>query len=135
MRRRFLIFSLTAIAVATVVLGSTRDMHISVTNAKVEQMRKLRGEPKFIDLPGTSAEQERMRFEPLLNSLLDRLIDGVEQYPSRSWVLAQMDAFVDEFHLEDTELRESCLAYIGRIFDILGIPDDGGAFRKYMIFW
>jgi hypothetical protein len=135
MRRRFLIFSLTAIAVLTAVLGRKPDMNLSVTIAKVEQMRKLRGEPKFIDLPGTPAEQERMRFEPLLNSLLDRLIDGVEQYPSRDWVLAQMDPFVDEFHLEDTEIRESCLAYIGRIFDILGIPDDDGAFRKYMIFW
>lgn len=135
MRRGFLIFSFTAIAVATAVFGWTPDMRLSVTSAKVGQMRKLRGEPKFIDLPGAPAAQERMRFEPLLNSLLDRLIDGVEQHPSRDWVLEQMDPFVFDFHLEDTELRESCLAYIGRIFDILGIPDDAGAFRKYMIFW
>jgi len=110
-------------------------MRLSVTSGTLEQLRKLRDEPKFVDLPGNPAEQERKRFEPLLDSLLDRLIDGVEQHPSRDWVLEQMDSFVDEFHLEDSELRESCLAYIERIFDILGIPDDGGAFRKYIIFW
>lgn len=135
MRRRFFIFSITAIAVTTVVLGRTSDMRLPVTSERLEQLRKLRGEPKFVDLPGTPAEQERKRFEPLLDSLLDRLIDGVEQHPNRDWVLEQMDPFVDEFHLEDSEVRESCLAYIGRIFDILGIPDDGGLFRKYMIFW
>jgi len=110
-------------------------MRLSLTDGKIEQLRSLRGEPKFVDLPGTPAEQERKRFEPLLNSVLDRLIDGIEQHPSRDWVLEQLDPFIDRFHLEDTELRESCLAYIGRIFDILGIPNDGGTFRKYMIFW
>jgi len=135
MRRRFFIFSIAAVAVTTAVLGRTSDMPLSITSGRLEQLRKLRDEPKFVDLPGTPAEQERKRFEPLLDSLLDRLIDGVEQHPSRDWVLDQMEPFVDEFHLEDTELRESCLAYIGRIFDILGVSDDGGAFRKYMIFW
>lgn len=110
-------------------------MHLSVTGDMVERVRELRGEPKFTDLPGTLAEGERERFAPLLDALLDRLIGGIEQQASRNWVLEQMDAFVNAFHLEDTELRERCLAYIGRIFDILGIPDDDGAFRKYMIFW
>ena len=135
MRRRFFIFSIAAVAVTPAVLGRKSDMSLSITSERLEQLRKLRDEPKFVDLPGTPAEQERKHFEPLLDSLLDRLIDGVEQHPSRDWVLDQMDPFVEEFHLEDTELRESCLAYIGRIFDILGVPDDGGAFRKYMIFW
>jgi hypothetical protein len=110
-------------------------MRLSVTSASIGQLRKLRKEPKFLDLPGSPAEQERKRFEPLLNALLDRLVEGIEQHPSRVWVLEQMDPFVEEFYLEDTELRESCLDYIERIFNILGIPDDDGAFRKYMIFW
>jgi hypothetical protein len=135
MRRKFIFFSLAAIAMTTIVLARPSDMRLSVTDERVEQLRRLRAEPKFVDLPGTPAVQERKRFEPLLDSLLDRLISGIEQHPSRDWVLEQMEPFVDEFHLEDTELRESCLAYIGHIFEILGIPDDGGAFRKYLIFW
>jgi len=46
-----------------------------------------------------------------------------------------MDPFVAEFYLEDTELRERCISYLSRIFVILGIPDDDGAFKKYMIVW
>jgi hypothetical protein len=42
---------------------------------------------------------------------------------------------VEAFYLEDTEARERCLGYIGRILKILGIPNDRGAFRKHMIFW
>lgn len=58
-------------------------MRLSVTSERIKQLRKLRGEPKFVDLPGTPAEQERKRFEPLLNLLLNSLIQGVEQHPSR----------------------------------------------------
>ena len=52
-----------------------------------------------------------------------------------SWVLEQMDPTVEAFHLEDTEARERCLAYIEKIFKLLGIPNDRGVFRKYMIIW
>ena len=52
-----------------------------------------------------------------------------------SWVLEQMDPTVEAFHLEDTEARERCLAYIEWIFKLLGIPNDRGVFRKYMIIW
>jgi hypothetical protein len=135
MRRRTFFLSFAVIAVTTVVLAGTSDVQLRVTAATIEQLRALRSEPKFVDLPGAPAAQERVRFEPLLDALLDRLIDGIERHPSRDWVLQQMDAFVDDFHLEDTELRERCLDYIKRIFGILGIPDDDGAFRKYLIFW
>jgi hypothetical protein len=133
MRRRVFLFSLTILPILSSC--GRADIPLSVNTARIDQLRALRGEPKFQDLPGTPAEQERKRFEPLANSLLDRLIEGIQRHPGREWVLEQMDPFVAEFYLEDTELRERCLAYIERIFGILGILDDGGAFRKYLIFW
>lgn len=99
------------------------------------QLQALRAEPKFLDLPGTPALEERRRLEPLINTMLDRLLSGVRSNPTDVWVIQQMDSTVDAFHLEDTEARERCLAYIERVFKILGIPNDRGAFRKYMIFW
>jgi len=108
---------------------------LSVNSSSVAELRSLRSEEKFQDLPGIPAEEERKRFTPLLNDLLDRIIEGVQQNPRRDWVLEQMDPFVAEFYLEDTELRERCISYLSKIFVILGIPDDDGAFKKYMIVW
>jgi hypothetical protein len=110
-------------------------MSLKVDDSTISQLQQLRKESKFLDLPGRPAEEERGRLEPLINSLLDRLITGVRSHPSRSWVIEQMDPTVEAFHLEDTEARERCIDYLDRTFRILGIPDDGGAFRKYMIVW
>ena len=46
-----------------------------------------------------------------------------------------MEPTVKAFHLEDTEARERCITYLEQIFRILGIPNDRGSFRKYMIIW
>jgi len=110
-------------------------MTLKVDESTISQLHQLRKEAKFLDLPGEPAPGERRRLEPLMNNLLDRLIAGVRSHPSKSWVIEQMDPTVEAFHLEDTEARERCLDYIERMFRILGIPNDGGAFRKYMIIW
>ena len=133
MRRRTVFLLLAMLS----TLGScrTKDVNLSVNSSTIERLRSLRKEAKFQDLPGIPAEIERKRFTPLLDALLDRLIEGIQKNPRRDWVLEQMDPFVARFHLEDTELRERCISYLERIFVILGIPNDDGAFIKYMIFW
>jgi len=110
-------------------------VQIDVSNENIAQLRALREEPKFLDLLGAPAAEERRRLEPLINSLLDRLIEGVQTHPTDLWVLDQMDPTVNAFHLEDTEARELCVAYLDRVFKIFGMPNDRGAFRKYMIVW
>lgn len=115
--------------------ASETPVHLQIGDESIANLKTLRAEPKFLDLPGAPAAEERRRLEPLINSLLDRLISGVQANPTDAWVLEQMDPTVEAFHLEDTEARERCLVYIERIFKILGMPNDGGAFRKYMIIW
>lgn len=132
MQRRSLFLALTILPL--LAFCQTADMQLLITDETIDKLRILRAEPKFMDLPGAPAARERNRFEPLLNSLIERIAEGVRRFPSREWVLEQMDSFVAEFYLEDTELRERCVLYIERIFSILGIPDDGGAFINYMIF-
>jgi hypothetical protein len=110
-------------------------VHLDVSSERLAQLRALRDEAKFLDLPGAPAAEERRRLEPLINSLLDRLVAGVQGNPTDLWVLEQMDSTVDAFHLEDTEARERCIAYLDGVFKILGMPNDRGAFRKYMIIW
>jgi hypothetical protein len=137
MIRRVLLALLLASAVVgyKVIASPGAPMQLKITGESVSNLQDLRAEPKFLDLPGLPAAEERRRLEPLINSLLDRLISGVQENPTDSWVLAQMEPTVDAFHLEDTEARERCLAYLDKMFKILGMQDDRGAFRKYMIFW
>lgn len=116
-------------------LCRTRDVQLLVGATAMEQLHALRKEEKFQDLPGVPAEAERKQFTPLLNGLLDEIIGGIQENPRLDWVLEKMEPFVARFYLEDTELRESCITYLERIFAILGIPNDDGAFVKYMIIW
>lgn len=115
--------------------GSATPALLALDSERLGRLRALRAEPKFIDAPGALGAEELRRLEPLINELLDRLIAGLGDHPNEAWVLAQMEPTVEAFHLEDTEARERCLHYIDAMFRILGMPDDRGAFRKYMIFW
>lgn len=121
------------LSVSLVCVGA--DMTLKVDQSTIVRLEQLREESKFLDLPGAPAAEERSRLEPLINSLLDRLIAGIRTHPTSGWVVEQMDPTVEAFHLEDTEARERCIEYLDRTFRILGIPNDGGAFRKYMIIW
>jgi len=105
-----------------------------VTDRTIEQLRSLRAEPKFLDLPGAPAQEERRRLEPLINSLLDRLIQDLRANPRKPWVIAPMEPAVQQFYLEDTEARERCVDYLEKILSIVGIQNTGGAFAKYFIF-
>lgn len=131
-RRTFCLFFTT---LPTLCSCRTKDVYLSVGASTLEQLRLLRKEEKFPDLPGERADDERKRFTPLLNTLLDGIIEGIQENPRRDWVIGQMDPFVAKFYLEDTELRERCITYLERIFAILGMLNDDGAFIKYMIIW
>jgi len=85
MRRRT--FILLAALLPTLGSCRTKDVLLSVNSSSVAELRTLRREEKFQDLPGIPAEEERKRFTPLLNALLDRIIVGVQQNPRRDWVL------------------------------------------------
>lgn len=137
MKRRLALTALIiSIGLGAGILARPRaPMQIQVDSEKLSKLKALREEPKFLDLPGAPAAEERRRLEPLINALLDRLILGLESNPDDTWVIGQMDSTVEAFHLEDTEARERCIDYIEKIFGILGIPDDRGAFLKYMIVW
>lgn len=105
-----------------------------ITDQAMTKLRAFRAEEKFTNLPGVPAAAERRRLEPLFNSLLDTLIDGLTRNPRKSWVLGVMEPVVERFHLEDTEARDPCIDYLERILSILEINSTEGAFAKYMIF-
>ena len=133
-RNALIVFALVAGAATISVramTGTTVNLNVDAnTMAALESLRKG---PKFLDLPGAPAAQERLRLEPLIDALLDRLLAGIESNPTDAWVFEQMTPAVEAFYLEDTEARERCVDYLARIFRILGITSDRGAFVRFMI--
>src|SRR5262245_50226735 len=98
-------------------MATADELHVG--DATFNELRKLRAEAKFVDLPGAPADAEKSRLEPLINDLLDRLIAGLSEHATRAWVIGQMNPTVAKFYLEDTEARERCVVYLDRIFSIL----------------
>jgi Domain of unknown function (DUF4844) len=127
-------FVLAALFALGFVLFWQSEQELVISSQVINELKTLRAEPKFLDLPGAPAEQERRRFEPLFNELLDQLIKELPQNPKKSLVIKSMDPLVEKFHLEDTELRERCVIYIERILKVLDISNVNRAFWKYFIF-
>ena len=128
--------AVAALSVAAACAPSSRQgmPDLAVNDRMISQLRALREEPKFLDLPGAPAQEERRRLEPLINALLDRLIQDLPANPKKAWVIASMQPTVKEFYLEDTEARERCVDYLKRILSTVGIQTTEGAFAKYLIF-
>ena len=111
------------------------DEPLSISANTMDQLRQLRGEPKFTDLPGENTRQERERNENNLNELLDRLLAGAPSHPSKRWVILQMEPTVERMYLEDTEARERFIDYLERINRVVGINSTNGAFAFRRIFF
>lgn len=134
-RRRWFVGAGVAAAVGgAVVLAHRTPIPLAIDDRTLAALRAFRDEPKFLDLPGRPAAMERARLEPLFDDLADRLIAGIRQNPTDTWVLDEMTPTVDAFHLEDTEARECCVDYIARLFKILGIQSDRHVFARFLIF-
>jgi Domain of unknown function (DUF4844) len=111
------------------------DEPLSITENTALQLRSLRQQAKFTDLPGKDTEAERGRNEDNLNELLDRIIVGISANPSKRWVILQMSPTVDKMYLEDTEARERFIDYLVQINKIVGISSTNGAFASKLIFF
>jgi len=131
---RVLSVAFVVLTVGFAVFFHPKEQSLDVTPIVMAQLRSLRSEPKLTDLPGAPAAAERQMMEPIINETLDRLIKGLPQHPSKLWVMAQLEPFVAQYHLTDTELRERCSVYVERILAIVGITSTDGAFYKYLIF-
>ena len=98
----------------------------------MSRLRELRREEKFAG-NRIMTPKEKVSMARTINSMLDRLVAGLEEHPTRDWVVAQIRPAVADFYLEDTEVREPCVLYVSAVFKILGLSGSKGAFREYMI--
>jgi hypothetical protein len=113
-------------------LGEVIDAPLAIDATVMEQLREYRRAPKVVNLPGTNVNEERDRLENILNHLVDRLIDGIEENPMKLWVLAQFQPSLELVEGEDTEAREHFGMEIESVMGILGIDSSDGLLACYL---
>ncbi len=111
-----------------------KEQDLNVSPEVLAKLQVLRTQNKYVDRYGIIKSEERARLEPLINDMLDTLIEGLPANPRKSWVLSEMKKTVALFYLEDTELREPSVEYIAQVIKVLGIQRTDWAFARYMIF-
>ena len=113
-------------------LSEVVDELFLVTPQAVEQLTVLREPAKFNDLPGNDTVKEKERLSKVLDKLLDELIAGVRNNPSKIWVMRHFQTALEAVKMEDTEGREHFGVYLEQVMDILNIKSSDGLLNFYL---
>jgi hypothetical protein len=112
-----------------------------MNSSMLAKLAALRGQPKFVDEPGTiyngmRPEAQRLMAEAQLNDLIDRLRhDPRDVLPAR-FVLGEVRKTLRVFPgFYETEDRERMCRYMMEIMGILEIPSARGLFSRWMFGW
>lgn len=108
------------------------DEPLFISEESLLQLQIFRAADKFIDLPDVDTTEEREHLSALFNELLDHLISGIEQNPSKLWVMKQFQLPLTAMGVEDTEAREHFGVHLERLMDILGIDSSDGLLNYYL---
>ena len=113
-------------------LSEVIDDSLTIDASVVEQVRTFRRAPKLMNLPGVNVTEERERLERVLNDLVDRLLNGIEENPTKLWALTQFQPSLQSVAGEDTEGREHFGMEIESLMEILGIDSSDGLLTYYL---
>ena len=108
------------------------DAPLAIDASILNHLRDYRRRPKLVLLPGVDVTEERDRLENVLNHLVDRLIDGIEENPTKLWVLTQFQPSLESVEGEDTEAREHFGMELESVMEILGIDSSDGLLACYL---
>lgn len=113
-------------------LSEVIDESLTIDSSVVEQLRTYLRAPKLMNLPGPNVTEERERLEGVLNDVVDRILIGIEETPTKLWVLTQFQTSLQAVEGEDTEGREHFGMEIESLMDILGIDSSDGLLPYYL---
>jgi hypothetical protein len=113
-------------------ISEVEDEVLSIDDAVVADLVAFRNTPKLEDLPGEDTRAERERLSSILDALIDKLIAGVKENPSKLWVLTQFQQSLELVEDEDTEGRDHFGMEIEEIMDIFGIESSDGLLSYYL---
>ena len=113
-------------------LSEVIDEALSIDDFVLDKLKAFRHTEKLNHLPGIDTEEERARLSNVLNDLLERLVGGVREHPSKLWVLTEFQKALRLVEGEDTEGREHFGMEMESIMDILGIDSSDGLLTAYL---
>lgn len=113
-------------------LSEVIDEALLIDAAALEELQAFRHAEKLDDLPGTDTADEKTRLSKVLNDLADRLLAGVEEHPSKLWVLTEFQTALKLVEEEDTEGRDHFGMELENIMDILGMESSDGLLAAYL---
>ncbi|MGI9416117.1 MAG: DUF4844 domain-containing protein [Hyphomicrobiales bacterium] len=116
------------------------DEKVHVTEAALAKLAELGARPKYVDEPGTiyngmRPEHVRLTAQAQLNDLIQRLSSGLQEKPSKRFVLEEFSRTLAQFEPWDTEDRERVCRYLMEIMDILGIESSDGVLNRWLYGW
>jgi len=113
-------------------LSEVIDEPLRVDVRVMESLGQFRAREKLPNLPGVDPTLERERLSSVLNGLVDDLLAGLEEHPSKLWVLTQFQRALIQVEMEDTEGREHFGLEMENIMDLLGIESSDGLLSFYL---
>jgi hypothetical protein len=97
------------------------------------ELQSLRARAKFSPegLYQAPTDAVRQMSTAHIDALLDRLLVGLWQNPTKFFVLGEVKSTLTEFDLADSEEQDRACMYIENIMDVLGIESSDGLLSQW----
>lgn len=115
-------------------LTQVKDEPLKVDKQTIDNLVEFRTSEKFSHLPG-NVPGEKERLTTKLNQMLDEVLGGIEQNPSKYWFFQKAQPAIIEAAHEDSESRDHFYYEIEQIMDILSIESSDGLLNYYAYFY
>ena len=109
------------------------DQALHLTGETMAELHSLRTRVKF-DPEGlyqAPTDAVRRTSAAHIDALLDGLLAGLPQNPTKSFVLGEFKSMLTEFDLADSEEQDRALRYMENIMDVLGIEGSDGLLNQW----
>ncbi|XLP05585.1 DUF4844 domain-containing protein [Alteromonas marina] len=112
-------------------LLEVQDQTLVITQSTLSELKCFKGSELFAELPG-SVPNEKQLLTKMLDSILDTLINGLLQNPSKLWVMETFLPELEIMEMQDTEAKEHFGDHLEIIMDILNIESSDGLLSYYL---
>ncbi|MBJ2131125.1 DUF4844 domain-containing protein [Alteromonas sp. IB21] len=112
-------------------LLEVQDQTLVITQSTLSELKSFKDSELFAELPG-SVPNEKQLLTKMLDSILDTLINGLLQNPSKLWVMETFLPELEIMEMQDTEAKEHFGDHLEIIMDILNIESSDGLLSYYL---
>ncbi len=113
-------------------LDEVIDRPIKASPETIAELSEFLSKSKFLELPGIDNEDEKKKLSVLLDGVLNSLINGLSENPTKKWVMQQFCSALGAVEDSDTEVRDHFGEYLELIMDILEIESSDGVLGFYL---